>query len=104
MDGKLLQKLTFYSAVMRLWCFLVLSMVIIVVMFPIRLPLCGTGGNAEGSKLSFRNFEILLSANAVVAAVIVRLRSWLLLLLATIVGFVFANWVMAHLFSMPLNF
>jgi hypothetical protein len=97
------QGYSFYTTILRLWIFIVLLMIIIAVMFPVRLPLCGQGGNTVGGKLSFRDFAPLLLSNAVAGSVIVRLRSWLLMLLIMVLGIVLVNYAIAFIFSIELR-
>jgi hypothetical protein len=102
MAGKFLQKYSFYSTVIRLWVYLVLSMIIIVFMFPIQLPMCGNG-STQNNKFTFRDFYILLGTNAVAGSQVLRLRSWLLFLLAAVLAIVLVSWAVAYVFSIRLR-
>jgi hypothetical protein len=102
MAGKLLQKYSVYSTVIRLWVYLVLTMIIIVFMFPIQLPMCGNG-NTDDNRFRFRDFYTLVGTNAVAGSQVLRLRSWFLFLLAALLAIVLVSWAVAHLFSIELR-
>jgi hypothetical protein len=93
----------FYGTVLRLWFFLIFSMLIMIIMFPIRLPLCGSGGNVEGYGLRLRDFVALLVTNVAAAAAIVRVRSRLLFLMVSIVALIAIDWLVARIFSIKLQ-
>lgn len=76
MGARFLQAYSFYATVLRLWLFLVLLMVIVSVMFPGRLPLCGSGASSLGGKFRFSDFALVLASNGVAGAVLVKIRAW----------------------------
>jgi hypothetical protein len=100
---KITIKYSFFTTVLRLWFFLVVSLVIIATMFPVSIPFCGEGGNAEGSKLSGSQFATLLGANALSAPVLVKLRYFLLFLTAAVVVLIAINLAVSLLFSIQLR-
>lgn len=96
--------LGFYSTVLRLWFFIVAAIVLIVVLFPIRLPLCGTGGKVVGNKMTTRDFVVMLGANLAAGSILVRIRSMLLFVLSVIVALALIDWSIAQVFSLDLRF
>jgi hypothetical protein len=104
MSGSWLQKYNLYSTAIRVWFFLALSMVIVVFIFPVHLKLWESEGSAPDTELSFRDFLVVLGANALAGAVIAKVRPWSLFLLSAILTIVLANWVAAWVFSIHLRF
>lgn len=100
---KITIKYSFFTTFLRLWFFLVLSLVIIAVMFPVRIPMCGEGGEVEGAELSGTQFALLLGANALAAPLLVKLRYFLLFLVATIAALVAIDLIVSLLFSIELR-
>ena len=100
---KITMKYSFYTTLLRLWFFFIVSLVIIAVMFPVRIPMCGGGGDAEGSDLSGTQFALLLGANFLAAPLLVRLRYFMLFLAVTIAVLVGINLLASLLFSIELR-
>src|SRR5438128_601246 len=97
------KKPSIYAVFIRLWFFLVVSLVIISILFPVRIPLCGTGGDAEGSELTGRQFALLMAGNGVIAAALMRIRKLLLYLVLTAPAVVLVSWGLSWAFSIPLR-
>jgi len=103
MGARFLQAYSFYATVLRLWLFIVLLMVIVSVMFPVRLPLCGSGANSSGGKFMFSDFALVLTSNGLAGAFLVKIRLWRFLIPLMIVAIVLISWVTAHVFSIDLR-
>lgn len=103
MDAKFFQAYSFYTTVVRLWLFLVLLMVIVSIMFPVRLPLCGSGASSLGSKFRFSDFALVLASNGVAGAVLVKIRLWRFLIPLMIIAIVLISWATATIFSIDLR-
>jgi hypothetical protein len=103
MGAGFFQTYRFYSTVLRLWLFLVLLMLIVSVMFPVRLPLCGTGANSSGGKFRFLDFALVLASNGVAGAILVKIRLWRFLIPLMLVAIVLISWVTADVFSIDLR-
>jgi hypothetical protein len=103
MRDKLVAKLSIYKIILRLWFFIVLSLVIISIMFPVRIPFCGSDGDAEGSKLTGGQFALLLGANGLLTPLLVKLRYFLVFLVLSVAAMTAINFAVSQLFSIELR-
>jgi hypothetical protein len=84
MKRLLLTKLNFYVTFVRLILFLFISLIVLVILFPVSLPFCGGEEPKPGSTISNLQFVIIMVGNALAAIFVVRLKYFLLFLLGAI--------------------